>query len=143
MIDVSIAGAGPAGVMLAGELRLHGAHVLVLEKDQEPTSAARVQGLHARSIEILEQRSLAGQLPPLCPGDPANALGIQQTVKLGATIHRGRKVAGFSQEDAAHIHPPFGGRCAGQRPGAGRTGRHRPGPAGSPAAAEHSAVPIP
>ena len=37
MIDVIVAGGGPTGVTLAGELRLHGVHVLVLEKEAEPT----------------------------------------------------------------------------------------------------------
>ena len=42
MIDVIVAGGGPTGMMLAGELRLHGVHVLVLEKEAEPTrSSAR------------------------------------------------------------------------------------------------------
>ena len=42
MIDVIVAGGGPTGMMLAGELRLHGVHVLVLEKDAEPTKVVRV-----------------------------------------------------------------------------------------------------
>ena len=37
MIDVIVAGGGPTGVMLASELRLHGVHVVVLEKEAEPT----------------------------------------------------------------------------------------------------------
>jgi rifampicin monooxygenase len=37
MIDVIVAGGGPTGVMLASDLRLHGVHALVLEKDAEPT----------------------------------------------------------------------------------------------------------
>ncbi len=45
MIDVIVAGGGPTGVMLASELRLHGVHALVLEKDAEPTRIVRGLGL--------------------------------------------------------------------------------------------------
>lgn len=38
--DVIITGAGPAGLMLAAELRLHGVHVVVLERDAEPTKSS-------------------------------------------------------------------------------------------------------
>ncbi len=41
MIDVIVAGGGPTGVMLASELRLHGVHALVLEKEAEPTTSRR------------------------------------------------------------------------------------------------------
>ena len=58
MIDVIVAGGGPTGVMLAGELRLHGVHVLVLEKETEPTAVVRALGLHVRSIEVMDQRGL-------------------------------------------------------------------------------------
>ncbi|MGH8836290.1 MAG: FAD-dependent monooxygenase, partial [Actinomycetes bacterium] len=58
MIDVIVAGGGPTGVMLASELRLHGVHALVLEKEPEPTRIVRALGLHARSIEVMDQRGL-------------------------------------------------------------------------------------
>src|SRR6266568_6143127 len=58
MIDVIVAGGGPTGVMLASELRLHGVHALVLEKDAEPTRIVRALGLHARSVEVMDQRGL-------------------------------------------------------------------------------------
>lgn len=58
MTDVIMAGGGPTGMMLATELRLQGAGVLVLEKEPEPTKQVRSLGLHARSIEILDQRGL-------------------------------------------------------------------------------------
>ncbi|MCD9879532.1 rifampin monooxygenase [Streptomyces guryensis] len=58
MIDVLIAGGGPTGLMLAAELRLHGVHVLVLEREAEPTAHVRALGLHVRSIEVMDQRGL-------------------------------------------------------------------------------------
>src|SRR5581483_3878227 len=58
MFDVIIAGCGPAGAMLAAELRLHQVRVLVLERDTEPASVVRVVGLHIRSIELLAMRGL-------------------------------------------------------------------------------------
>ena len=58
MIDVIVVGAGPTGLMLAAELRLHGVHVVVLERDVEPTKVVRSLGLHVRSIEVMDQRGL-------------------------------------------------------------------------------------
>ncbi|MGN0116308.1 MAG: FAD-dependent oxidoreductase, partial [Streptomyces albidoflavus] len=61
MIDVLVAGAGPTGLMLAAELRLHGVRTVVVEKDTEPTGHSRAQGLHVRSTEVMDQRGLLDQ----------------------------------------------------------------------------------
>ncbi len=53
-----VVGGGPTGLMLAGELRLHGVRTLVLEREAEPARYVRALGLHARSIEVLDQRGL-------------------------------------------------------------------------------------
>jgi rifampicin monooxygenase len=37
MVEVIVVGGGPTGVMLAGELRLHGVRVLVLDREAAPT----------------------------------------------------------------------------------------------------------
>ncbi|WP_329456313.1 rifampin monooxygenase [Streptomyces sp. NBC_01497] len=129
MIDVIIAGGGPTGLMLACELRLHGVHVVVLERDTEPSGFVRALGLHVRSIEVLDQRGLLERFLPLGRQyrvggffagladswpeqlDTAHSyvLGIPQTVtdrllaeratELGAEIRRGHEVVGVSQDD--------------------------------------------
>ena len=104
-------------------------HVLVLEKDAEPTKVVRALGLHARSIEVMDQRGLLerflalGQQYPVggfFAGIPKPAperldtahpyvLGIPQTttdrlltehaIELGAEIRRGCELVGLSQDD--------------------------------------------
>ncbi|HZR54059.1 MAG TPA: SDR family oxidoreductase [Streptosporangiaceae bacterium] len=56
--DVIVVGAGPVGLMLAGELRLAGATVIVLEKLAEPMDESRASQLSARTMEIFEQRGV-------------------------------------------------------------------------------------
>jgi rifampicin monooxygenase len=127
--DVIVVGCGPTGLMLACELRLHDVDVLVLEKDTEPTEVVRALGLHARSVEVLDQRGLLerfltlGQqypvggffaaIPKPAPGrlDTAHpyVLGIPQTTterllteraaELGVEIRRGCEVVGLSHDD--------------------------------------------
>ncbi|MFF8864087.1 rifampin monooxygenase [Streptomyces sp. NPDC015139] len=129
MFDVIIAGCGPTGAMLAAELRLHDVRVLVLEKETEPVSFARVVGLHVRSIELMAMRGLLDRMlehgrrrpaggffaaidkPAPKDLDSAHAylLGIPQPVvvrlleeqarRLGAQVRRGGAVAGLRQDD--------------------------------------------
>ncbi|MFF5785820.1 rifampin monooxygenase [Streptomyces sp. NPDC012693] len=58
MMDVIVVGGGPTGLMLAAELRLHDVNVVVLEKRDEPSTESRGQGLHARSVEMMDQRGM-------------------------------------------------------------------------------------
>jgi 2-polyprenyl-6-methoxyphenol hydroxylase-like FAD-dependent oxidoreductase len=64
--DVIVVGAGPVGLMLAGELRLGGARVVLLERLTAPTTESRASTLHARTMEIFDQRGLLARLgtPP-------------------------------------------------------------------------------
>ncbi len=129
MLDVVVVGGGPTGVMLAAELRLHGAGVVVLERDPEPVTHVRALGLHARSLEVLDQRGLLerflahgtrhplGGLAGLSTGpvpaglDTAHPylLGIPQpvtdrlltehAVALGADLRRGGELVALAQDD--------------------------------------------
>ncbi|WP_427165307.1 rifampin monooxygenase [Streptomyces sp. C1-1] len=129
MIDAVIAGGGPTGLMLAAELRLHGVRVVVLEKEPEPTEVVRALGLHARSIEVMDQRGLADRFLALGRTHPLGGffagiakpsperldtthpyvLGIPQTVterllaehavEAGADLRRGWELVGLSQDE--------------------------------------------
>jgi 3-(3-hydroxy-phenyl)propionate hydroxylase len=125
---VVIAGAGPTGLMLAGELALAGIDVALVERRaSEDLAGLRAGGLHARSIEILDQRGIAdrflsqGQVHgvvrfhvPLDISDfPTRhnyLLALFQNHierilagwvgELAVPIYRGRDVTGFAQDDS-------------------------------------------
>ncbi|MGA8532102.1 MAG: FAD-dependent monooxygenase [Acidobacteriaceae bacterium] len=57
---VIIAGGGPTGMMLAGELTLAGVEVAIVERrTSAELDGARAGGLHSRTIEVLDQRGIA------------------------------------------------------------------------------------
>src|SRR5262245_36178345 len=57
---VVIAGGGPTGLMLAGELALAGVDVVIVERRaSQALAGSRGGGLHARTIEVLDQRGVA------------------------------------------------------------------------------------
>jgi 2-polyprenyl-6-methoxyphenol hydroxylase-like FAD-dependent oxidoreductase len=58
--EVVIAGGGPTGLMLAGELALAGVDVAIVERRMnQDVEGSRASGLHPRSIELLDQRGIA------------------------------------------------------------------------------------
>ncbi|MEV7598990.1 FAD-dependent monooxygenase [Kitasatospora sp. NPDC089797] len=129
--QVVIAGAGPVGLWLAAELRLHAIDVTVLEERTEPDPHSRATSLHPRTLEMLDSRGLAA--PFLAEGVhvpgghfaalPARldysrldtphryTLGLPQarTEELladharaaGADLRRGHRVTGLTQDDEA------------------------------------------
>ena len=126
---VVIAGGGPTGLMLAGELALAGIDVAIVERrTSQDLVGTRAGGLHSRTIEVLDQRGIAdrflaqGQVAqiagfawiPLGMGDlPTRhnyGLALPQrhierilaewVAELAVPVYRGREVAGFTQDDS-------------------------------------------
>jgi bifunctional hydroxylase/dehydrase len=120
---VIVVGAGPAGLVLAAELRLGGVEVIVLEKLDKPSGESRGLGFTARTLELFEQRGLGprfgevetsalghfGGIPldySILKGAHFGARGIPQTrteqvlgdwaAELGADIRRGHQVVGLT-----------------------------------------------
>ena len=125
---VVIAGGGPAGLMLAGELALAGVDVAIVERrPNQDLPGSRAGGLHSRTIEILDQRGIAdrflaeGQVVQVgqfagarldigdFPTRHPYSLGLWQkhierilagwVAELGGAFYRGREVTGFAQDD--------------------------------------------
>jgi 3-(3-hydroxy-phenyl)propionate hydroxylase len=125
---VVIAGGGPTGLMLAGELALAGVDVAVVERRaSQDLAGSRAGGLHARTIEVLDQRGIADRF--LSQGKVAQVAGFawiplditdfptrhnyglalwQNDIEriladwvgeLAVPIYRGREVTGFAQDD--------------------------------------------
>jgi 2-polyprenyl-6-methoxyphenol hydroxylase-like FAD-dependent oxidoreductase len=125
---VVIAGGGPTGLMLAGELALAGVDVAIVERRvSQDLVGSRAGGLHARTIEVLDQRGIADRF--LSQGQVAQVAGFAMTRldisdfptrhnyglalwqshieqilagwvdELKVPIYRGREVTGFAQDD--------------------------------------------
>ncbi len=139
--EVIVVGAGPAGLMLAGELRLAGAAVTVLERLAEPSGESRGLGLAIRTMEVFDQRGLLPRFGPLETGDFGHFAGLfldfgvldsvhgsaktvpqSQTESvlekwafdLGADVRRGTEVAGLRQH-ADHVEVVVRGGGGTQR----------------------------
>ena len=124
---VVIVGGGPTRLMLAGELALAGVNVAIVERRaSQDLIGSRAGGLHARTIEVLDQRGIAdrflsqGQVAQVAsfsmiPLDISDfptrhnyGLALWQNRierilagwvgELGVPIYRGREVTGFAQD---------------------------------------------
>src|ERR1044071_620026 len=72
---VVIAGGGPTGLMLAGELALAGIDVAIVERrPNQDLPGSRAGGLHSRTIEVLDQRGIADRF--LAPGQVPQVAGF-------------------------------------------------------------------
>src|SRR5580765_1493038 len=125
---VVIAGGGPTGLMLAGELALAGVDVVIVERrSSQHVDGSRAGGLHSRTIEVLDQRGIAERF--LSAGQVHPALGFSQVAldisdfptrhnyilalwqslfepilagwvgELGVPVLRGYEVVGVAQDD--------------------------------------------
>ncbi|GAB2786461.1 FAD-dependent monooxygenase [Streptomyces daliensis] len=135
--QVLVVGAGPVGLMLAGELRLGGADVVVLEQRAAPVEESRASTLHARTMEILDSRGLLARfgtlpnqrrghfggipmdltLPGPYPGQwkvpqPTTERLLQDwALSLGADVRRGHTLRGLTDNGdhvAADVEGPEG-----------------------------------
>nr|AFU65892.1 DacO1 [Dactylosporangium sp. SC14051] len=128
-----VAGGGPTGLWLAGELRLAGVRPLVLERRTEPFPHSKALGIHPRTIEMLELRGLAGRFldgaPKLPKGhfaslpvpldygamDTRHPYGVYRkqveteallaghATRLGVPVRRGHELVGLRQHDDAVV----------------------------------------
>jgi 2-polyprenyl-6-methoxyphenol hydroxylase-like FAD-dependent oxidoreductase len=60
--EVAIVGAGPAGLLLAGDLAAAGVPCTVLERRVGESNLSRAFAVHARTLELLDARGLAEEL---------------------------------------------------------------------------------
>ncbi|MEV0130294.1 FAD-dependent monooxygenase [Dactylosporangium sp. NPDC050688] len=129
-VDVLVVGAGPVGLLLAGELRRGGVDVLVVDRLAEPRTESRASTLSARTMELLDERGLVPSLgdPPREPAghfggipldlsaQPSRYAGqwkVPQPVleriladaaeRAGARVQRGHELVGLTQTgDTVH-----------------------------------------
>src|SRR4051794_33865573 len=134
MVDVTVVGSGPTGLMVAGELALAGVDVVVLERRATvDLVGTRARGFHARTIEIFDQRGIAdrfldeGRTAQLLsfagtaldvaslPTRHPYTLGLSQghverilrgwVEELGVPIRGGVEVTGFAQDhEGVDVH---------------------------------------
>jgi 2-polyprenyl-6-methoxyphenol hydroxylase-like FAD-dependent oxidoreductase len=81
--DVVIVGAGPTGLMLAGDLAATGVRTTVLERRSEESGLTRAFAVHARTLEQLDARGLADEL--IATGAPSAGIQLFSSLALDLT----------------------------------------------------------
>ncbi|MFI0453086.1 FAD-dependent monooxygenase [Actinomadura sp. 6N118] len=90
MNKVAIVGGGPTGLALAAELALAGVPCRVFDRRPGPRTDSRAITLHARTMELLDLRGLAGRFTDAGVPLPGFPLGLK-----GASIDFGRLDSDF------------------------------------------------
>src|SRR4051794_4134710 len=104
--SVVIVGAGPAGLMLAAELALAGVDLAILERrESQAVSGSRSGGLHARTIEVFDQRGIADRF--LSEGQVAQVAGFAG-IRLDISDFPTRHPYGLALRQS-HIEPLLAG----------------------------------
>jgi 2-polyprenyl-6-methoxyphenol hydroxylase-like FAD-dependent oxidoreductase len=77
---VAIVGAGPTGLLLAGDLAQAGVDVTVLERRGTESNLTRAFGVHARTLEQLDARGLADEV--VAGGAPVERLRLFDHLRI-------------------------------------------------------------
>lgn len=89
--SVIVVGAGPTGLTLAGELRLAGVDVIVLDRLGERTGESRGLGFTTRTMEIFDQRGLLHRLGDMGTGNGGHFGGIPVDFGVLDSVHQAAK----------------------------------------------------
>ena len=109
---VVIAGGGPTGLMLAGELALAGVDVAIVERRaSQDLAGSRAGGLHARTIEVLDQRGIADRF--LSQGQVAQVAGFAWIPSGHQRLSHSAQLRARAVAEPHRAHPRRLGRRAG------------------------------